>query len=72
MAQHGQGLTNSAEELAAAFAEANAAVVDVRGADENAAGPSVPGAILATWDRDAKTMPLDSLPVDKATPLLVH
>ena len=72
MAQHGVGLTNSAEELAAAFAEGNTVVVDVRGADENSAGPSVPGATLCTWDRDGKTMPTGSLPADKSTPLLVH
>ncbi len=72
MAQHGAGLTNSVAELTAAFALTNAVVVDVRSAEENAAGPSVPGAILATWDRDASVMPLEALPADKSSPLLVH
>ena len=70
--QHGAGLTDSAEALAAALAQPNAVVVDVRSAEENAKGPAVPGAIIATWDRDAGTMPLDALPTDKSAPLLVH
>jgi len=70
--QHGVGLTNTVADLTTALSDPNALVVDIRTAEENAAGPSVPGALLAPWDRDVGTMPLDGLPEDKAAPLLVH
>ena len=73
MALHGAGLTNSVEELTAAFGEANALVVDIRTAEENTAGPSVPGATLATWDRDnGQFVDGVSLPTEKSTPMIVH
>ena len=58
MALHGAGLTDSVEALTAGWADPKATVVDVRSAEENATGPSVPGAVLATWDKDKGELPL--------------
>jgi|EP01043_Picozoa_sp_COSAG02_P005568 rhodanese-related sulfurtransferase len=60
----------SVEELTAAFPTAT--VIDVRGPDEVAKGPAVPGSLNLVWDREAETMPLDGLPEDKSVPLFVH
>ena len=60
----------SVEELTGALPAA--IIIDVRGPDEVAKGPAVPGSVNLVWDRDADTMPLDGLPEDKSVPLFVH
>ena len=60
----GMAANATPEELAAALPEA--VIVDVRGPDEVAKGPAVPGSLNLPWDRDADVMPLDGLPEDFA------
>ena len=68
----GMAANATAQELRRAVATGSALVVDVRSVEENANGPTVPGAINLVWDRQAETMPTAGLPADTCVPLLVH
>ena len=68
----GMAANATVQQLRRAVATGSALVVDVRSVEENAKGPSVPGAINLVWDREASTMPTTGLPADTSVPLLVH
>jgi rhodanese-related sulfurtransferase len=66
----GMAANATPDELAAALPQA--VIVDVRGPDEVAKGPAVPGSLNVPWDRDADAMPLDGLPEDRSVPIFTH
>ncbi len=55
--------------LSEALSAPGVVLVDLRGETERYR--RIAGAINAVWDREAKTMPTDGLPADKATPLVL-